>query len=305
MKIYSKRLKKTGLRAKFIFSNALPLLLLVCCTKESINKKNLNFPVPHDLIFESSISLETKHFSPEKIVCDIKGNLFILADRRRIILVKETEELEEMNMEEIYPCEIVDISSDGFDIFLLDKMNRKIWTLKREKILEKGFTLEARPLFFSVSEKGLFTVIYSNSREFSCFSRTEKMGRGFLLEEGIMEGDGGALQFQKNSIYFANKKRNRVVLFNLYNPSKKSFIDVESPTSLALDSWENLFVATLNGITCITKNGTKKKLLSNEQFGAKISISKERLYILNPEEKRIDVFKIFYTSSEPDISGRE
>lgn len=305
MKIYSKRLKKTGLRAKFVFSNVLPLLLLVCCTKESINKKNLNFPVPHDLIFESSISLETKHFSPEKIVCDIKGNLFILADRRRIILVKETEELEEMNMEEIYPCEIVDISSDGFDIFLLDKMNRKIWTLKREKILEKGFALEARPLFFSVSEKGLFTVIYSNSREFSYFSRTEKMGRGFLLEEGIMEGDGGALQFQKNSIYFANKKRSRVELFNLYNPSKKSFIDVESPTSLALDSWENLFVATLNGITCITKNGTKKKLLSKEQFGAKISVSKEKLYILNLEEKRIDVFKIFYTSPDPDISGRE
>ncbi|GAI86802.1 unnamed protein product, partial [marine sediment metagenome] len=75
--------------------------------------------------------------------------------------------------------EILDIDTDGFDIFLLDRMNRKIWTVKREKVLEKGFALESRPLFFSVSENGLFTVIYSNRREFYIFSRTEKRFSGF------------------------------------------------------------------------------------------------------------------------------
>lgn len=305
MKRYSRRLRKIGLKAKVLLSNGLAFLLFISCTKESINIiniENTDLPSPLDLLYESSIVLDVKQFSPEKIICDIKGNIYISGNRRRLILVKDNREVEEMNIQEIYPCEILDIDTDGFDIFLLDRMNRKIWTVKREKVLEKGFALESRPLFFSVSENGLFTVIYSNRREFYIFSRTEKRFSGFLLEEGVMEGDGGAILFRKNSIYFANKKKDRVEFSHLYNPSKRLFLDVKSPSSLAIDRWENLFVASQEGIVFITKDGKGKRLLSKEMQMAKISISKEKIYILNLEEKKIDVFKIIYTSTDSNIS---
>lgn len=292
------------MKARVISSNLLLLLLLVSCAKESVKIRNVNKPSPINLVYELSIPLDVNEFSPEKMVCDIKGNIFILGNRRRVIILKD-KKIEEMNIEKIYPCEIIDIGTDGFDIFLLDRMNRKIWTVKREKVLEKGFTLDARPLFFSVSEKELFTVIYSNRREFPCFSRTEKRYSSFLLEDVVKEEDGGALLFQKNNIYFANKKKDRVEIFYLYNPAKGVVVKVRSPNSLALDAWENLFVSTLEGIVCITKKLEKRMMLSKEIPEAQISINNGCIYILNPDKKKIDVYKIFYTTSDSNVPQGE
>ena len=309
MKKYLRKLRKTGLRAKILFSNGLFLLLLISCTRKSVNSQTnlqtIALPFPLELKHELSIFLDVSQFLPDKIVCDIKGNIFISGNKRRLFYLEDNLEISEINIEEIYPCEIVDIGTDGFDIFLLDRMNRKLWTVKRESVLENGFPLEERPLFFSVSEKGLFTVIYTNRREFSIFSRTEKRFSGFQIEEAAMEGDRGSLLFMKDNIYFANNKGDRVELFYLYNPGERQHIDVESPTSLALDTWNNLFIASNEGLVCIPKNNTGKILLSNEILDSQIAISKEKIYILNPEGKKIDVYKIVYTSFNSNIPRGE
>ncbi len=309
MKKYLRKLRKTGLRAKILFSNGLFLLLLISCTRKSVNSQTnlqtIALPFPLELKHELSIFIDVSQFLPDKIVCDIKGNIFISGNKRRLFHLEDDLEISEINIEAIYPCEIVDIGTDGFDIFLLDRMNRKLWTVKRESVLENGFSLEERPLFFSVSEKGLFTVIYTNRREFSIFSRTEKRFGDFQLEEAAMEGDRGSLLFIKDNIYFANNKRDRVELFYLYNPGERQCINVESPTSLALDIWKNLFIASNEGLVCIPKNNTGKILLSNEILDSQIAISKEKIYILNPEEKKIDVYKIVYTSFNSNIPRGE
>lgn len=305
MKKYSKILSKTGLKAKAIFSNTLILFLFISCTKVSINTKNIDLPLPVDLQHDLKISIDIHQFSPENFVCDIRGNIYIIGNGRRLIRVGDNKKVEEMNIGRIYPCEIVDISTDGFDIFLLDRMNRKIWTVKRELVLDKGFILEARPLFFSTSEKGFFAVIYSDIRDISIFSGTEKIISGFLFDEGIMEGDSGSLLFKKDIIYLANTKNNRIEIFHLYNPLERLIINVNSPISLALDGKDNLFINSKNGITFISKNSKKEELISKEISGGKILIINKRLYVLNPEERRIDVFKIIYSSPDSDIPGKE
>jgi len=293
------------LKVKLIFINAIFLLLLFSCTKESINIPKTNLPMPTSLKEIASIELDTLSFTPEKLVSDIKGNIFITGRSNRLILIKAKGDIEEINIRDIYPAEIVDISTDGFDIFLLDRMNRKIWTLKRESILEKGYMLEERPLIFSVSERGFFTVIYSNRREFFCQSRTEKRITGFLLEEEVKEGEDCTILFHKNSIYFANKKNNRIDFFQLYNPEKMSFREIKSPSSLTIDTYENLFIVTSEGIVFVKNDGMMSYLLLRKIERAEISINRDRLYLLTPDKKRIDVFKIIYTASDSSIPGRE
>lgn len=280
----------------------LVILLFLSCFERTSYRKEVNFIIPAELHPESTLTIDIEQFTPLKFVCDIKGNIFVIGNGERLVFISSGGEIEELNIQGMYPCEIVDIATDGFDIFLLDKMNRKIWTITRKKVLKRGFSLVERPLFFDVSEKGRFAVIYTNKEEVSIFSK----GSNFAtveLERALREGKDGDLVFQNSKLYIADNAKNRIDIIDIYASSRDSTININSPTSIAPDKWGNLFIFSKEGLVCLTGEGKKKNLnLSGTQDG-KIFLLRENIYILHPKEKRIYVFKIMYIDANSDISG--
>jgi hypothetical protein len=277
-------------------------IIFLSCSKQSLYRKEGDFNRPAELHPQSTIIIDIEKFTPQKFICDIKGNIFTVGNGDRLVMIRNSGKIEELNIQDIYPCQIVDIATDGFDIFLLDKMNRKIWTVKREKVLGKGFSLAQRPLLFDVSEKGRFAVIYNNKKEISIFSKERKFGT-VELEKTVREGRDGALVFRNNNLYLANNIKNSIDIMSIYASSKDSTIDIVSPSSIAVDEWGNLFICSKQGLVGVEKEGKKKyQYLSGFQNG-KIFILKENIFVLHPQEKRIYVFKIKYTNTDPDLSG--
>jgi len=299
MKKYSRKLNRIELLAKAVF-NSILILHLFSCTKKTIQNKPSNAPFPLHLEFERSIELGFEQFLPEKITTDVKGNTYIVGNRRRLIVIKHNGVVGEINIETIYPCEITNIGTDGFDIFLLDRMNNKIWTVTREVIGKKGFSLGAQPLLFAVSKKRFFAILYYNKSELTLYSRNEKVAGGVALELDLQDRESGTLLFQNNILYFASRENDEVSMYFLYNPSQTSKIVIQSPTSLALDNWQNLFIASSKGIQCMRNGIIKKDLLLQESQGTELSLFKDRLILLNPNNKRIDVYKIVYSSADPN-----
>jgi hypothetical protein len=302
MKNYSRRSNRTGWTVKFVFSSIFFLSLLISCSKEVTHGDQKGSHIPREITLSSRIPLEINQFSSEKIISDVRENLYIIGGGTRLLKIKDLSEIEEINIQDAYPCEIVDISTDGFDIFLLDRMNRKIWTVKREMVIEEGFPIDGRPLLLSVSEKGLFSIIYSNRRELTIFTKDEKKQNEILLENELSEGDGASLLFYNDIIYLMDTKNSRIEIFSRFNPSQKQTLSIENPFSFALDKKENLFIVSEDGLICFSKETGRRITLIGGVSDALISIRNENLFVLTPKEKKVDVYKIIYTHPVPDDS---
>ncbi len=299
------RSRKTDLKTNIILGSIFSLLLFTNCMEELKNIEKSTLKYPSKLTYSTSISIDVEQFLPDKIAIDVKGNIFILGNNRTLFVIRTSGTIEEIELEHIKPCELVDITTDGFDIFLLDRMNRKIWTVTRESISDKGFALTKRPLLFDVSNNGLFSVIYSNINEISIFSKTESNFNGFSLDGMILTTNEGDLVFKNKVIYFANQKNDRVEKYYLYSSNKKVFFRIESPKSLTLDMYGNLFIQGKHDIFCIRQgNGDTKTFLTGNK-GEDIAIFDRKLFILKPEEKSLDVFKIIYSSADSNNGTRE
>jgi len=284
------------LKARLILSNVLFLLLFTNCTEELIRKEIPNSLYPVKLVRSDSFPIYIEQFSPQKIAVDIKGNIFVLGNGSRLVIIKKAGKSEEIALEAIKPCELVDIATDGFDIFLLDRMNRKIWTVSRGKVLSKGFPLKQRPVLFDVSDKGLFSLIYSNYSEISVFSKTETGLSSFHLDGASINGGESTLLIKEHVVYFAMPGNDMIEKLFLYNPSRRAYLHVDSPISLDLDRWNNLFVQSRQGIFCFKQREKEEKVFLSEEKGSDISVYNQRMFILKPEKKSVDVFEIIYSS---------
>ena len=294
MKKFSRRLKRIELKARFIFINLLFLLLFISCTKQTVGIGIKKSVFPEKLMYLYTRRFNIPGFFPQRMTCDIRGNIYLLGNNKRLVFINNKGEIKEIALENIFPCEIIDIATDGFCIFLLDRLNQKIWTIKREKVSELGFSLDEKPSLLSVSNKGQIGIVLSNSRKIVIFYKNDR--RELFLKEPFLQDDNGGLLFVDNNIFLANKKRNKIEVYQIYNPLKVNCIAIDSPNSLTADTFKNVYVAYKEGLILIKANLKMKKLLSLDLSHTRISSNRDRLYILNLDKRKIDVFKIIYSS---------
>lgn len=296
MKRYLQRSRKTGLKAKRLFNNLVLLLLTTSCTSEFTRTDGMDAPVPSLVAFAYTIELHLPQFSPQKITADITGRIYVSGNSRRLIFFEQRERHEEIILESIYPCEIINIDTDGFDIFLLDHLNKKIWTVKQKMLLKSGFALQDHPLDLAISEKSHFALIFANRKELSIFSKNKTLFTTMHLEAPLHEDDMVDLLFRNNVLYITNGEEGRLNVLPIFSPSQKRLLDIPSPTSLAMDRMGNLFIAYEEGIGYLLRN---EIALLHPLHGEplEITIFSDSLFVLRPSARKIDVYSIVYTAS--------
>lgn len=253
-------------------------------------------PRPDGLAHAYTIDIAIPQFIPQKIAVDISGRIFIVGNNRRLVVIEEREHIEEIVLESLYPCDIVDIDTDGFDIFLLDRLNKRIWTIKQETILEKGFPLEETPLHLAISERNYMVLAFRDRNELSIFSRNQKLFTGIRLDAPVRENEITDLVFSENILYIAEGHHGRIDVLPLFSPSQKSTIEAPSPSSLAIDRRGHLFVAAGGSISYREGDGLKT-LGALENGEVSIAISDDSLFALEPAARKIDVYSIMYPAA--------
>ncbi len=290
------RLRKTGLKAKRLFSNFIILLAIISCARDFTLPPDLDKPAPSKLKFAYTIELDIPKFLPQHITVDITGRIYLTGNSRRLIFIKKGEHPAEVMLESIYPCNITDIDTDGFDIFLLDRLNKKIWTIKQRTLLERGFLLQERPLNFAISERNSMVITFVNSKEISVFSKHEKLFTAMHLAVPLREDDTVDLLFRNNVLYIAEMGNDKLNILPLFNPSQKQTLAIPSPASLAMDRSGHLFIAYAQGIGSLLDNDMEVlHPLHGEHL--EISIARDSLFLLRPSAGKIDVYSIVYTPS--------
>jgi hypothetical protein len=300
MKRYLQRLRRTGLQARRLFNSLALFLFTISCTKEFIKTDGSDAQVPFRIEHAYTIELTAPQFAPHKITSDVSGRIFVVGNNRRLIFIEGNKRIEEIILESIYPCEIVDINTDGFDIFLLDRLNSKIWTIKQKTLLEKGFSLEDRPLHLAISERNYMALTFSDRKELSIFSKNEKLFTGIHLDTPFREDDVGDLLFRENVLYIANRKNGQIDVLPLFNPSQRRKVTVPAPTSLAMDRQSHLFIAYAEGIGYL--RGSELELLHPmKDQEVEITIHDDFLFVLTPSKEKIDVYSIVYSTSDSNV----
>jgi hypothetical protein len=293
MKRYSQRLKKTESKARQLFSSLALLLLTFSCTKEFISTDPVETPVPAAIAYAYTIDLSIPQFAPQKIALDITGRIFVTGNGRRLLFIEERKTIEEITLESIYPCEIVDIDTDGFDVFLLDRLNKRIWTVKQKTILEKGFSLEDHPLHVAISKSSHMAITFSNRNEVNIFSRNDKLFTGIHLDAPLPDDDMVDMLFSGRILYIARRETSCIDVVPIFNPSQKYRVTVPSPTSLAIDRRGYLFIACKEGIGYLADSQLNiVRPLQNEHV--EITIFNDSLFVLKPSAENIDVYSIVY-----------
>jgi hypothetical protein len=292
-------LRKTGSLARRLFNSVALLLLTFSCTKEFIKPGVSDAPIPYRIEHAYTIELATPQFTPQRITSDISGKLFVTGNNRRLIVVDGRENVEEIILEAIYPCEIIDINSDGFDIFLLDRLSEKIWTVKQKTLLEKGFALEDQPHLLAISERNYMAIAFRDRKELSVFSRKDKLFTGIHLESPLREDDAVDLLFAENIIYVAHTKHGQISVLPLFNPAQKYQVPVRGPSSLAMDRQGYLFVACAEGIGYLRQD-EMVLLHSMKTHQVEITIQSDSLYVLEPSQGIINVYSILYAAPGAD-----
>lgn len=292
-------MRKIGSRAKQLFNSLALLLLTFSCTKELVRSDIANSPIPLRIEHTSTIEIEVPQFTPQKIAVDITGRIFVTGNNRRLIYIEGKAEFEEITLESIYPCEIVDIDTDGFDIFLLDRLNRTIWTIKQKNLLEQGFPVEGRPLRLGISERNYMAIIFGDRKELSIFQKGEKLFTGIHLTVALRENERSDLLFSENILYVAESEENRLEVLPLFDPSQRHQITVPAPTSLAMDAKGYPFIACEGQIGFLLGN-VFQSLQSLPQGEVEIAIHNDTLFAMNALTGRIDVYKIVYAAPGTD-----
>jgi hypothetical protein len=171
--------------------------------------------------------------------------------------------------------------------------------VKKKILLERGFSLNERPLHFSISERNYIALIPAYRKEMSIFSKNEKLFTGIRLDAPLTEGDKGDLLFRSNVLYVANTQKGRVEVIHFFDPSVRQSLQIDSPTSLAIDKAGNLFIASQKGIAYLHAGGTEN-LFTLKNKGIEISIHNGSFFILDPLARTIDVYSIVYTDPRTD-----